>query len=277
MLFAGNVWRALSQTLIRLDGVQIWLEDGTFILRDIAWHVQEGEHWVVLGPNGAGKSTLFAVATARRYPSRGVVEVIGRRFGEADMLVLRSMINVVDPHQAMYEWFTVEDVILTGATGTVQPQPDLYTGENHRMAADLIAHLGLSGMGDREIRTLSQGERQRVRIARAMMSRPRLLVLDEPALGLDLPARESLIAVLDTLCKDDRQLATIMISHHLEELPGSSTHALLLADGRIVARGPIDDVLTSEKVSSTYGIAIEVERTNGRWSARGEPSWSHGE
>ncbi|MDQ2682850.1 MAG: ATP-binding cassette domain-containing protein, partial [Chloroflexota bacterium] len=177
----------MGEALIRLENINVWLEDGTWILHDIAWEVRAGEHWAVLGPNGAGKSTLFTVATARRYPSRGTVEVIGRRFGEADMLVLREMIAVVDPHQAMYEWFTVREVVLTGVTGTVQPQPDAYTDEHRAMAADLIGRLGLAGMDEREIRTLSQGERQRVRLARALMSRPRLLVLDEPASGLDLP------------------------------------------------------------------------------------------
>lgn len=264
----------MSEALIRLEGIQVWLEDGTFILRDIDWTVIEGERWVVLGPNGAGKSTLFNVATARRYPSRGLVEVIGRRFGEADMLVLRSMINVVDPHQTMYDWFTVEEVVLTGATGTVQPQPDAYTDSDRVLTIALIERLGLAGMREREIRTLSQGERQRVRIARAMMSSPRLLVLDEPALGLDLPARESLISVLDGLAAEHPELATLMISHHLEELPASSTHALLLANGRVIARGPIADVLTSDLVSETYGVEIEVARSAGRWTARGKPAWN---
>lgn len=264
----------MVESLIRLDGVSVWLEDGTFILQDIDWQVREGEHWVVLGPNGAGKSTLFTVATARRYPSHGTVEILGRRFGEADMLALRELISLIDPSQRMYEWFTVEEVILTGVTGTVQPQPHRYTDDHRVLAVSLMARVGLAGMADREVGTLSQGERQRVRIARALMCRPRILVLDEPASGLDLPAREGLIAVLGDLARTEVDLATILITHHLEEIPPGCTHALLIAEGRIVSAGPIDAVLTSPLVSTTFGIPIEVECVRGRWAARGSASWA---
>ncbi len=264
----------MNEPLIVLEGVTVWLEDRKEILSDITWTVRAGEHWAVLGPNGAGKSTLFNVATARRYPSRGIVEVLGRRFGEASMLELREQISIVDPHQTMYEWFTVEEIVLTGAFGTVQPQPDRYEPHHFPLAAELIAKLGLSGMETREIKTLSQGERQRVRIARALMTRPRILVLDEPAGGLDLPAREALISALVELSRTDAELATILISHHLEELPPTSTHALLLADGQMIAAGEIENVLTSPLVSDAFGIEVIVGRVDGRWTARGTASWA---
>jgi iron complex transport system ATP-binding protein len=259
--------------LITLDKVSVWLEDGTFILRDIAWQVQSGEHWAVLGPNGAGKTTLFSVATARRYPSRGVVEVLGRRFGESNMLELREQISIVDPQMKMYDWFTLEEIVLTGLTGTIQPQPDRYDEADRLRARALLEQFGCHGMADREIQSCSQGERQRVRIARALMTRPRLLVMDEPAVGLDLPAREALIASLAELARGNSGIASMVISHHLEELPPTTTHALLLRDGQVVASGPVDTTLTDECVSATFSIPVNVRRVDGRWTARAIANW----
>jgi iron complex transport system ATP-binding protein len=264
----------VGERVLSLEHVSVWLEDGSVILADISWSVQAGEHWAVLGPNGAGKTTLFTVATARRYPSRGIVEVLGRRFGESSMLELREQISIVDPHQRMYDWFTVEEIVLTGVTGTVQPQPDRYTEADARRARELIAQVGLAGMEEREIQSCSQGERQRVRVARALMTRPRLLVLDEPASGLDLPAREALIASLTDLERSDPHLVSMMVSHHLEELPPTITHALLLREGRINACGPVNDVLTDEHVSEAFGIPVHVARHGGRWTARGAGTWT---
>ena len=264
----------MGERVLALEHVSVWLEDGSVILADISWSVRTGEHWAVLGPNGAGKTTLFTVATARRYPSRGTVEVLGRRFGESSMLELREQISIVDPQQRMYDWFTVEEIVMTGITGTVQPQPDRYTDADSLRARELIAQVGLAGMEDREIQSCSQGERQRVRVARALMTRPRLLVLDEPASGLDLPAREALIGSLTDLERTDPNLASMMVSHHLEELPPTITHALLLRDGRVTGCGPVEDVLTDALVSECFGISIQVGRHQGRWTARGTGTWS---
>jgi iron complex transport system ATP-binding protein len=173
----------------------------------------------------------------------------------------------------MYEWFTVEEIVLTGISGTVQPQYDRYTDEDRDRAREVIDQVGLQGMAGREIQSLSQGERQRVRIARALMTRPRLLVLDEPASGLDLPAREALIASLTDLEQSDPALASMMVSHHLEELPPTITHALLLREGRVVACGSAVDVLVDQPVSEAFGIPIEVTGQDGRWTARGVPAW----
>ena len=264
----------VGERVLALEHVSVWLEDGSVILADISWSVRTGEHWAVLGPNGAGKTTLLTVATARRYPSRGKVVVLGRRFGESSMLELREQISIVDPQQRMYDWFTVEEIVMTGITGTVQPQPDRYTDADSLRARELIAQVGLAGMEDREIQSCSQGERQRVRVARALMTRPRLLVLDEPASGLDLPAREALIGSLTDLERTDPNLASMMVSHHLEELPPTITHALLLRDGRVTGCGPVEDVLTDALVSECFGISIQVGRHQGRWTARGTGTWS---
>jgi iron complex transport system ATP-binding protein len=263
----------VTDRLIALDHVSIWLEDGKLILSDVSWTVRAGEHWAVLGPNGAGKSTLFAVATARRYPSKGSVEVLGRRFGETSMLELREQISIVDPHQPLYDWFSIEEIVLTGITGTVQPQYDRYSAADRARAREVLDQVGLRGMSEREIQSCSQGERQRVRIARALMTRPRLLVLDEPDSGLDLPAREALISSLIDLEQSDPELASMMVSHHLEELPPTISHVLLLREGRIVACGLADDVLSDEPVSDAFGIPVRVTRQAGRWAARGVATW----
>ncbi|HQY31297.1 MAG TPA: ATP-binding cassette domain-containing protein, partial [Thermomicrobiales bacterium] len=234
------------------------------------------EHWALLGPNGAGKTTLLNVATARRYPSRGLVEVLGRSFGSSSMLELREQIAIVDPHQRMYDWFTTLEIVLTGTRGTIQPDPDGYSPSELKRAHQLMQQMGLGTMTEREIGTCSQGERQRVRIARALMQSPRVVVLDEPALGLDLPAREALIDALVDLAREHPDLAMIMISHHLEELPPTITHAALLRDGRMVASGPVESTLTGAMMSATYGIPIEVSNDRGRWLARGRSSWDGG-
>jgi iron complex transport system ATP-binding protein len=261
--------------LLRLTDVAVWLEDGASILNGISWSIGPGEHWAVIGPNGAGKSTLLSVATARRYPSRGRVEVLGRTFGEGNMLELRQLIGIVDPHLRLYDWFTAEEIVLTGIDGTVQPRPDGYSGDEVAHARQMMSRLGLAGMEEREIKTCSQGERQRVRIARALMTRPRLLFLDEPASGLDLPAREALIGALGDLSWSDPELATVVISHHLEELAPTTSHAMLMRSGGIVAAGPVDEVLTGRLVSETFAIPISIARSDGRWTARGSGSW-HG-
>lgn len=263
----------MTEPVIRLSNIQVWLEDRQVILDRIDWTVRAGEHWALLGPNGAGKTTLLNVATARRYPSRGTVEVLGRTFGKSSMLELRNEIAIVDPHQRMYEWFTVREIVLTGASGSIQPAPEGYT-EAEEMKADRIAvSMGLSEMLEREIGSCSQGERQRVRIARALMQSPRIVVLDEPALGLDLPAREALIRALVDLKGGEPDVALIMISHHLEELPPTISHVALMRHGRIVAAGPVGEVLVDPVVSEAYGIGVRVSNHDGRWQARGEASW----
>lgn len=264
---------AESSVLLRLSDVSVWLEDGASILSGLAWSVGTGEHWALIGPNGAGKSTLLSVATARRYPSRGRVEILGRTFGESNMLVLREMIGIVDPQLRLYDWFTVDEIVLTGIDGTVQPRAKGYSDAERTRARLMLADLGLEGMAEREIATCSQGERQRVRIARALMTQPRLLFLDEPASGLDLPAREALIAALADLAGSNPALATVVISHHLEELAPTTSHALLLRAGAIVAAGPVDEVLTDGLVSETFSIPVEIRRVDRRWTARGGGTW----
>lgn len=208
------------------------LRDGRALLRDVSLTVRPGEHWALLGANGAGKTTLLSLLGARVHPTHGTVEVLGRRLGTVDLRELRSLIGHVDPRHPPRSALRVRDVVLTGLTNSVEPQPRWApTPEQEERAERLMGTLGLAGRREARWTTLSQGERGRVLIARALMPEPRLLLLDEPATGLDLPGREQLIEALDALREEHPGLATVLVTHHLEELPPGTTHALLLREG----------------------------------------------
>jgi len=247
--------------------------EGRQLLRGITWVVRPGEHWALLGPNGAGKSTLLSLVGAVRRPSSGSVTVLGGRLGKVDMRALRERIGTLDPGSRPQDWCTVEETVLTGVTGNTWPRWECYGPAERRRARELLALVGCAQLADREFRTCSQGEQQRVRIARALMPAPPLLLLDEPATGLDLPAREALLAALAALVATQPALATVLVSHHLEELPPTTTHALLLRGGGVVASGPAADVLTSDPVSACFGLDVAVHRLDGRWTARATASW----
>ena len=259
--------------VLRLERVSVWIPAGDSILTDVSWTVLKGEQWALLGPNGAGKSTLLALAGAVRHPSAGVVTVLGGRLGRVDMPALRRRIGVVNPAFRLLDWLTAEEVVSTGVTGTVRPLPELYGVEERARARQLLALLGCEQLAERRIDTCSQGERQRVRVARALMPNPELLLLDEPATGLDLPAREALLQALANLAAAEPRLATVLVTHHLEELPPSTSHVLLLRAGRIVAEGIADDVLADEPVSACFGFHVRVGRQEGRWTARAAAGW----
>lgn len=259
--------------VIEIENAKVWVNDRTVILRGIDWRVRAGEHWALIGPNGSGKSTLLSLAGAVRHPSEGTVTILGQRMGRTSVWELRKRIGVVDPALKLYDYLTVEDVVLTGVTGTIQPKWGEYTAIDAAKAEGLLALLGCAQLKEREIKTCSQGERQRVRIARALMPDPPLLLLDEPATGLDLPAREALIAALGDLATARPELATVLVSHHLEELPPSTTHAFLLRDGLQVAAGPVEQIITNETVSTCFGLDVEVRREHGRYLARASAGW----
>lgn len=261
------------EPVLVMEYVRVWTPGGIDLLRDVSWTVRPGEHWALLGPNGAGKSTLLFLAGAVRHPSAGAVTLLGGRFGRASLPALRRRVGVVDPSLHLLEWLTVEDVVLTGATGTLRPLWDCYGPLERARAHELLALLGCADLGERQIATCSQGERQRVRIARTLMPAPSLLLLDEPATGLDLPAREALLAALAALATAEPTLAIVLVSHHLEELPPSTTHVLLLRGGEIVAQGPARTTLTDAGLSACFGLDITVHHDGDRWTARAAPSW----
>jgi iron complex transport system ATP-binding protein len=261
--------------VLRLAGVSIWVVDArsgarTDLLAGIDWEVAAGEHWALLGPNGAGKTTLLSLAAAVRHPSAGSAEVLGARLGRVDLRALRAHVGVVaaDAGSTPPRWLSVEDVVLTGVGGTVQLDEARAGAAERERARALLAALGCARLAARPYRTCSRGEQQRVRIARALMPAPRLLLLDEPAAGLDLVARERLLSAMDGLAALVPALATVTVTHHVEEVPASATHALLLRSGRAVASGPVAEVLTGEHLSACFGLPIQVARHGRRWAAR---------
>lgn len=258
--------------VLRAEDVHV-VRDGRPILQEVSLTVRAGEHWALLGANGAGKSTLLGLLGALTHPTRGTVEVLGRRLGRVDVRELRSYVGHVDPRHPLTEPLTVRGVVLTGLTNSVAPLPRWRpTPEQEARADRLIETLGLAERREARWPTLSQGQRGRTLIARALMPEPRLLLLDEPATGLDLPGREQLLGSLDALRREHPRLATVLVTHHLEELPAGTTHALLLRDGRSLAQGPAEDVLTGDRLGKCFDLPLVLERHGGRWTVRVERS-----
>jgi iron complex transport system ATP-binding protein len=258
----------VTAEVLRAEDVHV-VRDAGPILREVSLTVREGEHWALLGANGAGKTTLLSLLGALVHPTRGSVEVLGRRLGTVDLRELRSYVGHVDPRHPLRSPLRVHDVVLTGLTNSVERPPRWApTPDQERRADDLIVTLGLADRRASRWPTLSQGERGRALIARALMPEPRLLLLDEPATGLDLPGREHLLDALDALRREHPRLATVLVTHHLEELPAGTTHALLLRDGRDLAQGTVGTVLTGDHVSKCFDLPLVLERRDGRWSVR---------
>lgn len=258
--------------VLRLDGVD-FVRNGRRILEGIDMRIRAGEHWALIGRNGAGKSTILSMCGAEQHPTNGTVHVLGQRLGRVEIRKLRESIGHVNPRHPVRSALTVRQVVLTGATGTVEMMarwtPDAATIAR---ADELIEMLGLDRIADAIWPTMSQGERGRALIARALLPDPPLLLLDEPSTGLDVAAREQLLETVDHLHRTHPTLATVLVTHHLEELPESTTHALLIAQGRVLASGAVHDVLTTELVTEAFEYPIRIEHRDGRWSARAEPS-----
>jgi iron complex transport system ATP-binding protein len=254
--------------VLRVHDVDL-VREGNRILSEVSLAVRGGEHWALLGANGAGKSTLLSLLGALAHPTRGTVEVLGHELGRVDLRQLRTYVGHVDPRHALRSPLKVRDVVLTGLTNSIEPVPRWRpTAEHLALADSLTGLLGLAGRREARWPTLSQGERGRALIARALMPRPRLLLLDEPATGLDLAGREQLIERIDTLQQSSPELASVLVTHHLEELPPGTTHVMLLREGRCLASGPVDEVLTSDQVSKCFDHPVDLTRFEGRWSVR---------
>ncbi|MEV6769064.1 ATP-binding cassette domain-containing protein [Nocardia sp. NPDC051030] len=257
-----------DSTVLRVDAVD-FVRDGNPILQAVSLTVRAGEHWALLGPNGAGKTTLLRMLGALEHPTRGGVEVLGHRLGHVDMRQLRTAIGHVDPRHQPSDPMTVHQVVLTGITNTAAWIPRWSPTAAQLAEADrLITLLGLAHRRDAAWPILSQGQRGRTLIARALMPSPRLLLLDEPATGLDLAGREQLLESIDLLQRTHTDLASVLVTHHLEDLPPGTTHAMLLRDGRTVAAGPVDEVITTDYISATFDHPVRVVREDGRWSVR---------
>jgi iron complex transport system ATP-binding protein len=252
------------------------VRDDRLLLGDVNVAIRAGELWALLGPNGAGKSTLLQVMATLAYPSRGTVDILGHRLGRVNVFSLRPWIGYVSPHHRVDPQRTVGEVVLTGITGTVQVVQRRETSPAElARASELTELMGLAGRAGAQWQVLSQGERSRALIARALMAQPRLLLLDEPAAGLDVAGREQLLASVDDLRRGQPGLATVLVTHHLEELPASTTHALLLRAGRVLAAGVVANVLTTELASTCFGHPVAVSRHRGRWTALAVPAACH--
>ena len=238
------------------------------ILDSVTWQVRHGEHWALLGANGAGKTSLLRLAGALSHPTSGAVEVLGKQLGRVDVRELRAHLGHVSGSQQVPSDATGHTVVLTGATGTVQPLWRKYDAKTRELAHQLLTELDCKELADRPFRVCSGGQRARLLIARALMPAPSLLLLDEPFNALDLPSREDLIDTMRQLAAGRPELATVTVTHHLEELSPAISHALLLREGRVLARGAVDDVLTKDLMTACFGRPIEVSRHGGRWLAR---------
>jgi iron complex transport system ATP-binding protein len=258
--------------IINLSHVSV-IRRGRATLDDVSFSAREGEHWAVIGPNGAGKSTLMALCAAVTYASRGVVSILGQRVGTVDRGELTKHIGYVTTHHLL-EWpMTATDVLLTAFTNTVEtPMRWTATHQQRAAARQQLEKFGLVKVAETNWRALSQGELGRLFLARATLLTPRIILLDEPASGLDLAAREQVLDVIDELVADNPALTSVSITHHVEELPSSTSHVALMAHAKILFQGPISDTLTSENVSTTFGLPIRVVHDDGRWSTRSERS-----
>lgn len=240
------------------------------MLSDITWQVDEADRWVIIGPNGAGKTTLLQILAAHLHPTAGTAELLGERLGRVDVFDLRPRIGVTSAALAdrIPRGESVRDVVVSAAYAVTGRWVEQYDPMDLEQADALLAQLRVDHLSERTFGTLSEGERKRVQIARALMTDPELLLLDEPAAGLDIAGRESLVATLNELTEDEYAPATVLVTHHVEEIPTGITHALLLRQGEIVAAGPIDEVLTDANISAAFDIALELSVNGGRWTVR---------
>lgn len=244
--------------------------DGRAILDGIDWQVSDGERWIVMGPNGAGKTTLARIAAARAFPTSGTVEVLGGELGGCDLAELRTAVGWASGELAgdIPAQETVADAVMTAAHAVTGRWREAYGPGDAGRAEALIAAWGLGHLRGHRFGTLSEGERKRVLIARALMADPELLVLDEPGAGLDLGGREDLALRLGALARDPAGPCSVVVTHHVEEIPVGATHALLLRGGTAVASGPVGEVIASGPLSEAFGLRIEVTADDGRFAAR---------
>ena len=240
------------------------------LLDRVTWVVKDGERWVVLGPNGAGKTTLLQVAAAQLHPTSGAVGILGELLGTVDVFELRPRIGVSSAAVAerIPREEKVRDLVVSASYAVLGRWNEEYQDEDHARADALLREVGVTHLADRTFGTLSEGERKRVQIARALMTDPEMLLLDEPGAGLDLGGREDLVSTLSVLAYDPSSPATILVSHHVEEIPPGFTHVLMMREGRVVDAGPIEQTLTPEALSATFGMPLALEHVDGRYAAR---------
>lgn len=252
-----------------LEDVSVTL-DGTRVLRNLDWTVLAGEHWVLIGPNGSGKSTLVRLAGLQLHPSSGTVRLLGHELGRVDIRPLRARVGLASASLAdqLRPRLTTEEVVRCGRTGALEPWWHTYTDEDTDRAIAALGRVGLEGYQERTFGTLSSGERQRTLLARALVNDPELVLLDEPTAGLDLTGREELVAALSGLARSVDGPATVLVSHHVEDIPQTTTHLLAIRDGNKVASGAIQETLDAPLLSKVFGINVILDNNGGRYAAR---------
>jgi iron complex transport system ATP-binding protein len=259
----------MSDEVLRLRGVGV-RRDGNMLLRNVDWTAHEDERWVVIGPNGAGKTTLLQVAASLIFPTEGEAEILGERLGHVDVFELRPRIGFSSAAVAekVPPGEKVIDLVLTASYAVLGRWQEEYESSDVTRAVEILDALGCAHLIRRRFGTLSEGERKRVQIARALMPDPEVLLLDEPAAGLDLGGREDLVRRLSLLARDPGAPMSVLVTHHVEEVPDGFTHAMLLRRGSVVAAGPLPEVFTERNLSKCFGVPLLVEHRQARWTAR---------
>ncbi|MBL77418.1 MAG: iron ABC transporter ATP-binding protein [Acidimicrobiaceae bacterium] len=262
----------MSGPVLHLEGVSV-RRDGTLLLDGIDWRVEPGQHWVVLGPNGSGKSTLLRLAALHLHPSAGRVHILGMAVGSFDSRRHRHRIGYAAAALAdsLRPGIDAADVVMTALHGALEPWWHDYDDADRSRARELLKRLGCGDRADHAFGTLSSGERQRVLLARTLMTDPDVLLLDEPTAALDLGGREELVGALAGLAADAGTPPMALVTHHVEEIPPGFTHCLMLAGGRVAASGPLEEVLTGESLSECYGLDLRLSSEDGRWTVRVVP------
>jgi len=258
----------VNDIALRLTGVGL-VRDHVTILDAVDWTVAAGERWIVLGANGSGKTSLLRIASLYLHPSRGTVDVLGQRLGHVDVRAHRRRIGIVSSSFAdlLRPSINAVDIVMTAKNAALESWWHEYTDDDRARAMRLLDRFGCAPMADRPFAALSSGERQRVQLARTLMTDPSLLLLDEPTAGLDLGGREDLVARLAALAADPATPATVLVTHHVDEIPPGFDHLLLLRDGHVLAAGPLQDTLTEEALGACFDMAVSLERRHDRWSA----------
>jgi iron complex transport system ATP-binding protein len=255
--------------VVELAGVSV-VRGGSRLIDGIDWVVDETDRWVVIGPNGAGKTTLLQVLAAQIHPTTGVAGLLGEVLGTVDVFELRPRIGLTSAVLAdrLPRAERVSDVVVSASYAVLGRWREQYDELDHQRAKELLTELGIGHLTDRTFGTLSEGERKRVQTARALMTDPELMLLDEPAAGLDLTGREQLVRSLGSLAQSPDSPAMVLVTHHVEEIPPGFTHALLLKQGRVVAAGPLEQALTAQHLSEAFDLPLSLDQRDGRWFAR---------
>jgi iron complex transport system ATP-binding protein len=258
---------------LHLDHI-VFRRDGRDILDDVSLRITDGERWLVLGANGSGKTTLLRIAALYEHPTSGTVDVLGERLGRTDVRQLRRRVGYASAAlgDQLRPSLRALDAVRTARFAALEPWWHHYSADDDAKAQGCLERMGVGRFAEREIGSLSSGERQRVLLARTLMTDPAVVLLDEPSARLDLGGREQLVAALDDLAADPAAPPSVVVTHHVDDIPPSTTHALLLRDGKILRAGPIDDVLDADGLSETFGLALTLERRpSGRFSAWARP------